>query len=171
MFLNNVISYLHSLNPDFHNKDNSHIEIEIKLLLDKRIKVPYFIKIHEYPNDLKNKIMDIIQNALKYGISDISQTINFINTTNKNGMFVKQLHFINGIQDKDKKNYYYKKLIENGVNDYSYLDYENDLKDAISYFPFFVAVWFGTTPQEELIDVNFPFFLIQKLFYFLTQFY
>ena len=69
------------------------------------------------------------------------------------------------------KNYYYKKLIENGVNDYSYLDYENDLKDAISYFPFFVAVWFGTTPQEELIDVNFPFFLIQKLFYFLTQFY
>ena len=109
MFLNNVISYLHSLNPDFHNKDNSHIEIEIKLLLDKRIKVPYFIKIHEYPNDLKNKIMDIIQNALKYGISDISQTINFINTTNKNGMFVKQLHFINGIQDKDKKNYYYKK--------------------------------------------------------------
>ena len=69
------------------------------------------------------------------------------------------------------KNYYYKKLIENGITNYSYVDYENDLKDAISYFPFFVAIWFGTTPQEDLIDVNFPFFFIQKLFYFLNEFY
>jgi hypothetical protein len=63
------------------------------------------------------------------------------------------------------KNYYYIKIIENNIN-YSYLDYENDIKDSVSYFPFFVAIWFGTTPQDELIDKNFPFFFIQKLFYF-----
>ena len=65
------------------------------------------------------------------------------------------------------KNYYYIKIIENNIN-YSYLDYENDIKDSVSYFPFFVAIWFGTTPQDELIDKNFPFFFIQKLFYFLN---
>lgn len=67
------------------------------------------------------------------------------------------------------KNYYYKKLMECGVTNYSYLEYENDLKDAVGYFPFFVAIWFGTTPQDDLIDKNFPFFFIQKLFYFLDE--
>jgi beta-phosphoglucomutase-like phosphatase (HAD superfamily)/dTDP-glucose pyrophosphorylase len=69
------------------------------------------------------------------------------------------------------KNYYYRKLTENGVLDYSFADYELDLKNAVSYFPFFVAIWFGTTPQDELIDKNFPFFFIQKLFFFLDNLY
>jgi hypothetical protein len=30
--------------------------------------------------------------------------------------------------------------------------------------PFFTAVWFGSMPEDELIDKNFPFFFIQKLF-------
>ncbi len=66
------------------------------------------------------------------------------------------------------KNYYYKKLLEYGVH-YTFDDYEQDIQNAVCYFPFFVAVWFGTTPQDELIDVNFPFFFIQKLFFFLDQ--
>ncbi len=41
-----------------------------------------------------------------------------------------------------------------------------DIKNAMFYFPFFVAIWFGTTPNNELIDVNFPYFFIQKLFNF-----
>jgi beta-phosphoglucomutase-like phosphatase (HAD superfamily) len=65
------------------------------------------------------------------------------------------------------KNYYYKKLLENNISNYSFEDYEIDLKNSICYFPFFVAIWFGTIPQDELIDKNFPFFFIQKLFYFL----
>jgi Ecdysteroid kinase-like family len=64
------------------------------------------------------------------------------------------------------KNYYYRKLREQGVTDYSYTEYETDLNDAVGYFPFFVAVWFGTTPNDELIDPNFPFFFIRKLFSF-----
>ena len=67
------------------------------------------------------------------------------------------------------KNYYYKKLKEFGVQNYSYDEYEIDLKNAVCYFPFFVAIWFGTTPQDDLIDKNFPFFFIQKLFFFLDQ--
>jgi hypothetical protein len=67
------------------------------------------------------------------------------------------------------KNYYYKKLKEFGVQNYSYDEYEKDLKNAVCYFPFFVAIWFGTTPQDDLIDKNFSFFFIQKLFFFLDQ--
>lgn len=64
------------------------------------------------------------------------------------------------------KNYYYAKLQQYGVTDYEFHEFEKDLKDAAYYFPFFVAIWFGTTPEDELIDRNFPYFFIQKLFKF-----
>jgi HAD superfamily hydrolase (TIGR01509 family) len=63
------------------------------------------------------------------------------------------------------KHYYYKKLVDYGILNYSFQEYEKDILDAIYYVPFFTAVWFGTTPTDELIDKNFPFFFIQKLFY------
>ncbi len=65
------------------------------------------------------------------------------------------------------KNYYYKKLLEYGVKNYSMIEYEKDIYDAICYIPFFTSVWFGTIPQDELIDKNFPFFLIKKMFHLL----
>jgi hypothetical protein len=65
------------------------------------------------------------------------------------------------------KNYYYTKLQEYNVINYSYNDYEKDFINSIFYFPFFVAIWFGTVPEEDLIDKNFPFFFIQKLFNFI----
>jgi HAD superfamily hydrolase (TIGR01509 family) len=65
------------------------------------------------------------------------------------------------------KQYYYKKLLEYGVTNYSYDEYIVDLNHAICYIPFFTSVWFGTIPQDELIDKNFPYFLINKLFYLL----
>jgi hypothetical protein len=65
------------------------------------------------------------------------------------------------------KQYYYKKLLEYGVTNYSYGEYIVDLNHAICYIPFFTSVWFGTIPQDELIDKNFPYFLINKLFYLL----
>jgi hypothetical protein len=67
------------------------------------------------------------------------------------------------------KNYYYIMLLEEGVSDYPREDYEKDFQAAICYFPFFVAMWFGTTPSDQLIDPNFPFFFIQKLFSFMDQ--
>jgi HAD superfamily hydrolase (TIGR01509 family) len=65
------------------------------------------------------------------------------------------------------KNYYYCKLLENNVKNYSLREYENDFINSICYYPFFVAIWFGVTPEEDLIDKNFPFFFIQKLFNFI----
>jgi len=59
------------------------------------------------------------------------------------------------------KMYYYLKLKEKGV-EYPWETYHKDFEYAICYFPLFVAVWFGTTPNEELIDVSFPFLFIQK---------
>jgi HAD superfamily hydrolase (TIGR01509 family) len=65
------------------------------------------------------------------------------------------------------KEYYYKKIVEYKVIDYSISEYEKDIYDAICYIPFFTSIWFGTIPQDELIDKNFPYFLISKLFYLL----
>lgn len=64
------------------------------------------------------------------------------------------------------KSYYYTKLKELGVRNYSEEQYDKDIQAALCHFPFFVAIWFGTTPTTDLIDVNFPYFFIQKLFAF-----
>ena len=61
--------------------------------------------------------------------------------------------------------YYYNKIIEYGIKNYSFDEYEKDIYDAFCYIPFFTSVWFGSTPQDELIDKNFPYFFISKLFY------
>jgi hypothetical protein len=62
------------------------------------------------------------------------------------------------------KNYYYRKIVEYGVTNYSYEEYNKDLKDALYYTPFFTAIWFGSVPDDELIDKNWIYFFIQKLF-------
>ena len=67
------------------------------------------------------------------------------------------------------KEYYYNKLSEYGINNYSKQDYDKDFILSACFYPFFVAIWFGNILSEDLIDVNFPFFYIQKLFYFLEQ--
>jgi len=63
------------------------------------------------------------------------------------------------------KEYYYVKLLENGI-DYLKTDFETDFENATYYFPFFVAMWFGTISEDELIDKSFPKEFIVKLFNF-----
>jgi HAD superfamily hydrolase (TIGR01509 family) len=65
---------------------------------------------------------------------------------------------------------YYVKLLEQGVKGYTHEEYLKDFENATYYFPFFVAVWFGTTGSEDLIDVNFPYFFILKYLHFLDKF-
>jgi HAD superfamily hydrolase (TIGR01509 family) len=65
------------------------------------------------------------------------------------------------------KYYYYRKILEYGIINYSFEEYENDIYNAICYVPFFTSIWFGTIPQDELIDKNFPYFFIKKMFYLL----
>jgi HAD superfamily hydrolase (TIGR01509 family) len=67
------------------------------------------------------------------------------------------------------KNYYYIKLIEYGITEYSLEEYNKDFKYATYYFPVFVAIWFGTTSTDELIDPSFPFIFIQKLTNFIEN--
>jgi beta-phosphoglucomutase-like phosphatase (HAD superfamily)/choline kinase len=67
------------------------------------------------------------------------------------------------------KSYYYTKIIEYGVEDYSMEEYERDVYDAFRFIPFFTAVWFGTTSEDELIDKHFPYLLITKLFRVLSK--
>jgi HAD superfamily hydrolase (TIGR01509 family) len=67
------------------------------------------------------------------------------------------------------KEYYYQKLLEYGVVNYSVEEYERDIYNAICYIPFFTSVWFGTISQDELIDKNFPYFLISKMFHLIEN--
>ena len=67
------------------------------------------------------------------------------------------------------KHYYYKKLTENGVMNYTFEEYSIDIYNAICYIPFFTSIWFGTVTQDELIDKNFPYFLISKMFYLIEN--
>jgi beta-phosphoglucomutase-like phosphatase (HAD superfamily)/choline kinase/thiamine kinase-like enzyme len=69
------------------------------------------------------------------------------------------------IYKKIFKDYYYVKLLENGVK-YDISEYNADFINASYYFPFFVAIWFGTLSEDELIDKQFPRQFIQKLFSF-----
>lgn len=64
------------------------------------------------------------------------------------------------------KDYYFTKLQECGVNSYDKECFLKDCDVAVCCFPFFVAVWFGTMPVEQLLDVTFPGVFIQKLFHF-----
>jgi HAD superfamily hydrolase (TIGR01509 family) len=66
------------------------------------------------------------------------------------------------------RDYYYAKLQDYGVQSYTRDNFEHDLHYALCYIPFFTAVWFGTVSHDELIDKNFPYFLIQKLFHLLS---
>lgn len=65
------------------------------------------------------------------------------------------------------KNYYYSKLIEYNVQNYSYQEYEQDIIDSVCYVPFFTTAWFSSVPNDELIDQNFPFFFTKSFLHML----
>jgi hypothetical protein len=108
--LQNTINYINSLSC----KPTENIEVEIKVLLDHRIKMPRFIDPYLQDKDDINFIVNMLNRALTIGIASMEQTINFIHTYDKNAvsqMFVKQLHYINGVQEPSKKKYYTKKSL------------------------------------------------------------
>lgn len=109
MFLSNLLDYYNDTVSNDILDETINIELEIKVLIDPRIKTPHYIPIvkNNNINDFISDIKNIIYNAIQYGESSLSQTINFIKT-NTTDMFVKQLVFVNGIQDKSQKKYYTK---------------------------------------------------------------
>lgn len=67
------------------------------------------------------------------------------------------------------KRFYHLKLQEHGVSAVAYdaRQLDDDFRTAACYYPFFVAVWFGVTPRERLIDAAFPHTFVTRLFAFL----
>ena len=102
--------------------DYNNIEIEAKFLLEKNFNIKEFLQ-------LKNSL----------GTPVMSQTINFIQT-HKHKMFIKQISFINGIQDKSKKKNYIKKsickpIIVKGLNPYKLcFNTEDDTDNEVNEF-------------------------------------
>jgi HAD superfamily hydrolase (TIGR01509 family) len=65
--------------------------------------------------------------------------------------------------------YYYRKLIDFGVTNYTYDELLEDVRYSIKFIPVFTSIWFGCVSSDELIDKNWPFFFIQKVFYLLDN--
>ena len=55
-------------------------------------------------------------------------------------------------------------LIAEGVKDYDMAALERDWQLATLHFPFYVAMWFGTTPDEQLVDPDFPRRFVPRAF-------
>lgn len=107
MFAQDLLKYI-NIQKDVYGNE---LEIEIKVLLDPRIKTPDFIKVDDnYLTKIKKLLNDISNYS---GEISTEQTINFIHTYPRitDGMFIKQLYFNNGIQNKDMKKYYIKKAL------------------------------------------------------------
>lgn len=177
MFLQNLLNYVNNLKEQRttgnQHTAGEHMELEIKILLDPRIKTPAFVKLD---NDLQSAITTIqklVKNANQYGTADISQTINFIKTE-KTHMFVKQLFFNNGVQDKNRKQYYIKKsivppvyLISESLNQPSYkfsinteTEQQTDInKFDITRFRMRYSISFNT---EELKDWKLDLTLVKE---------
>jgi hypothetical protein len=60
--------------------------------------------------------------------------------------------------------HYHAALTTYGVTDYSFDDLKRDWQLASMHFPFYVAMWFGTTPDETLVDPDFPRRFVPRAF-------
>jgi hypothetical protein len=95
-------SYIAAVRTIKHDIPATSVELEAKVLIDKRKKMPYYIKPPDDPIDAVKKIAKNISKCSHQVI--VSQTANFINTK-PDKMYIKQLHFVNGVQDKLRKTF------------------------------------------------------------------
>jgi SAM-dependent methyltransferase len=105
MSLKSFIDRIHDLHLE--EKDGVTIEVELKVLLDAKKKLPPFVSVKYTTDETLMHIKNILIKAKSLGSASLSETINFIDTQ-PNIMHVKQLCYENGVQNKEKKNYYSK---------------------------------------------------------------
>ena len=60
--------------------------------------------------------------------------------------------------------HYHAALVHNGILGYSIDDLKRDWQLACMHFPFYVAMWFGTTPDDQLVDPSFPRRFVPRAF-------
>lgn len=147
MYFEKLIEYFNSM-PDI-----PLIELELKLLIDPRNKYPSFIKCMDLDKAITHcKELFAIYSKFEF---EQKQTINFI-STGKESSVIKELHFTNNIQDKNKKKFYVKKRLHAPIyisksNDFFKLSLssetecqENNDYDLIRFknrFSFFMENW------------------------------
>ena len=62
MIMQNIVDYIHTLTSD----ESNHVELEVKLLLDQRIRAPYFLKKNVNDHNIDNiKTTVMYQNQQK----------------------------------------------------------------------------------------------------------
>lgn len=162
--------------PLFNSKWNYLINSELKCKLEKIVN--NFSEIQEY---LSKDNLTLCHGDVKSGnifykkISEKSYIPYFIDWQYiANGKGVQDIVFFI-IESFDLehikeympifKQYYYLKLKEYGISYYTLDEYIKDFEYSLYYFPLFVAIWFGTTPNNELIDISFPSRFINKFLY------
>ena len=118
-------------------------------------------KISEYFNQL-NLTIEANKIKLEYFVNESTKIKQIIVHTQKQHCTILHIDdsIINKLLHLYNDNIY-------GIINYSFEEYETDIYNAICYVPFFTSIWFGTIPQDELIDKNFPYFFIKKMFYLL----
>lgn len=62
------------------------------------------------------------------------------------------------------KKAYLEALKRNGVKNYQEWQLDRDWQLAAMYFPFYVAMWFGNVPDEDLVDPSFPKRFVPRCF-------
>lgn len=104
------MAYLQSLIDDINNNEQfKKLEIEIRLLTNNvQFKAPKFVWFKYSVPDTISFAKSIMKMS---GIQTGSQTANFITNIN-DGKFIKQLTFLNGIQDKSKLSYQVKTHVD-----------------------------------------------------------
>lgn len=73
-------------------------------------------------------------------------------------------------QIKQFKEYLVSRYFNNVKHVYSRNDFDKDYEAAIWFYPFFVAIWFGTLKCENLLDTAFPETYITRFFNFVHSF-
>jgi hypothetical protein len=132
-YLENIIDYYNDLIKNNATQEN-YIELELKLLLDTR-NTPNFIKkksIDKSINISKDLFIQLLNHsAVKQ--SKIKQTINFISSSKENNKvsIIKELHFNEGIQDKEGKKIYKKERFIDPLYFCSLFDYKLSLSNEI----------------------------------------
>jgi hypothetical protein len=104
------MSYIQKLLDNIGSLKNvgTDLEIELKFILDPRSVIPRFIRSNtstETAVSFMHQLIDKFENTSSRFA--VEETINFIQRGDTN--IIKQLVFKNGIQEKDKKNFYTKK--------------------------------------------------------------
>jgi hypothetical protein len=94
--------------------EGTELEIELKFILDPRSKVPKFVSNNTSKSKSASFMKEVIEKFINSGSRfSIEETMNFIQRDKTN--IIKQLVFKEGVQQKDKKNFYTKKPLTNPV--------------------------------------------------------